>query len=211
MWQEVLDALQKTNSNNFVKNQTASLSEQHNCAQPILPNTWAQCEYICHLLSSAFFLKIHSLQMSRPHLPLCNKAQYSLGIWTCFMQHESTASVSLYSNWDWLTLYCFSGKALTIWALTHYKKSPPSNFWTGHEQCAHTNTNIYVYMHIRTYAYLSKAGWFVDKWGIGKKNYSKGICLCHVWTSAFHKQWEKSINALHWQKNPKHVHASVIL
>lgn len=58
MWQEVLDALQKTNSNNFAKNQTASLSEQHNCIQPILSNTWALCEYNYHLSSAAVFPQV---------------------------------------------------------------------------------------------------------------------------------------------------------
>lgn len=67
----------------------------------------------------------------------------------------------------------------------------------------HLNTYVCIYTHIGTYAYSSKAGWFVDKWGIGK-NIVDGFVYAIFGTSASHKHGEKSINALHWQKNPKH-------
>lgn len=79
MWQELLDVLQETNSNNFAKNKklvchssttlhTADISKNLSCV-------WIQISS-CYLLKF-FFLKICSPQIWCPCFPLCNKTTFT--------------------------------------------------------------------------------------------------------------------------------------
>lgn len=144
MWQELLDVLQKTNSHNFVKNQKASLSQQHNSARNLYsPNTWAMYEYKFHLVIcwSSF--------SSRFTLHRCSVLVFFYATKHNIHWESKTASCSmkiLHQSFYIVTGmgYCLLRRALTFWSLTFTLQEISSpRFWTGN-MCIWTHMYVFI-------------------------------------------------------------------
>lgn len=149
MWQQLLDALQKTNSNNFVKSQKASLAQQHNSAPNLYPpNTWDVYEYDFTLSSVEVLFPQHSPSTDVMSL-LSSMQQNTIFPGSLKALHSAWKShVNLsvqYLGWHLLP---FGDNINPLISDFHTARSPPG-FWTGHGQRAHINTYITKYTHIR--------------------------------------------------------------
>lgn len=160
MWQELLDGLQKTNSN-FVKNQEASLS---NSTQPCSLSTWALPEYKSHLV----------IQVLSPRdLPWTDAVSLPSPV---LQQPESQAASA---GRKALRHSCSKGQALggasTLWpsaSRLQFLSSPRllNRLWGT---CIYTHIRIDVHTYGRTF----EPGWFLCKRGAGKAISAPSIYL----------------------------------